>query len=115
MDGEPVTYKVGDKDLPGVRGESFLLTLTKPEPCDFLPGHGKLLMTVVESFEDVSDLGWWEKYDKDDWDAKRKMEVKEYFVHRKNGKMHWEMFNGTGFAYNEKTITHFADILPPVI
>lgn len=60
-------------------------------------------------------IGWWRRYDKDDWDAKRKMEVKEYFVHRKGDKMHWEMFNGTGFAYNEKTITHFADILPPVI
>jgi hypothetical protein len=36
-----------------------------------------------------------------------------YFVQRKDGKIHWEIWNGAGWAYNEKVITHWAKINPP--
>jgi hypothetical protein len=36
-----------------------------------------------------------------------------YFVHRKDGKLHWEIWNGAGWAYNEKVITHWAKITKP--
>ena len=36
-----------------------------------------------------------------------------YFVHRKDGKVHWEIWNGSGWAYNEKVITHWAKITLP--
>lgn len=36
-----------------------------------------------------------------------------YFVHRKDGKVHWEIWNGAGWAYNEKVITHWAKITSP--
>jgi hypothetical protein len=36
-----------------------------------------------------------------------------YFVHRKDGKIHWETWNGAGWAYNEKVITHWAKITTP--
>lgn len=36
-----------------------------------------------------------------------------YFVHRKDGKVHWETWNGAGWAYNEKVITHWAKITSP--
>ena len=36
-----------------------------------------------------------------------------YFVHRKDGKVHWEIWNGAGWAYNEKTITHWTKITNP--
>ena len=36
-----------------------------------------------------------------------------YFVQRKDGKIHWEIWNGAGWAYNEKVITHWAKIFPP--
>lgn len=31
----------------------------------------------------------------------------KYLVVRKDGKIHFEVYNGTGWAYNEKAITHF--------
>jgi hypothetical protein len=36
-----------------------------------------------------------------------------YFVHRKDGKIHWETWNGAGWAYNEKVITYWAKITMP--
>ena len=29
-----------------------------------------------------------------------------YFVQRKDGTVHWEIWNGVGWAYNEKVIVH---------
>ncbi len=37
-----------------------------------------------------------------------------YFVHRKDGKVHWEIWNGSGWAYNENVITHWAKITKPI-
>ena len=37
----------------------------------------------------------------------------KYFVHRKDGKVHWETWNGSGWAYNETVITHWQEIEPP--
>lgn len=37
----------------------------------------------------------------------------KYFVHRKDGKVHWETWNGSGWAYNENSITHWQEIEPP--
>jgi len=39
----------------------------------------------------------------------------KYFIHRKDGKVHWETCNGSGWAYNEKVITHWMEIHPPKI
>lgn len=36
-----------------------------------------------------------------------------YFVHRKDGKTHWEVWNGSGWAYNGNSITYWAEIKPP--
>jgi hypothetical protein len=33
-----------------------------------------------------------------------------YFVHRKDGKVHWEIWNGSAWAYNENSITHWKEI-----
>lgn len=38
----------------------------------------------------------------------------KYFVHRKDGKVHWETWNGSGWAYNGNVITHYQKINPPV-
>lgn len=37
----------------------------------------------------------------------------KYYVHRKDGKMHDETWNGTGWAYNGNVITHFMCVAPP--
>ncbi len=39
----------------------------------------------------------------------------KYFINRKDGKVHWETWNGSGWAYNEKVITHWMEIPKPII
>lgn len=39
--------------------------------------------------------------------TKQKLEYGKYLVVRKDGKVHFEIYNGTGWAYNENSITHF--------
>ncbi len=39
----------------------------------------------------------------------------KYFVRRKDGKIHWETWNGSGWAYNNDVITHYQEIKPPHI
>lgn len=36
-----------------------------------------------------------------------------YFVCRKDGKIHWETWNGSGWAYNHNSIKYFAEIIKP--
>jgi len=38
----------------------------------------------------------------------------KYFVRRKDGKIHWETWNGSGWAYNGNVITHFLEISAPL-
>lgn len=42
-------------------------------------------------------------------------EYDKYFVCRKDGKVHWETWNGSGWAYNHESITHWMVIAPPPI
>lgn len=37
----------------------------------------------------------------------QKLEYGKYLVVRKDGKIHFETFNGTGWAYNKGHISHF--------
>lgn len=39
----------------------------------------------------------------------------KYLICRKDGKIHWETWNGSGWAYNESVIVFWAVIVPPVI
>jgi len=39
--------------------------------------------------------------------TKQQLEVGKYLVVRKDGQIHMEMYNGTGFAYNDNSITNF--------
>ncbi len=51
----------------------------------------------------------WVKYNFHDTST-RPTKYGKYFVHRKDGKVHWETWNGNGWAYNEKVITHWCNI-----
>lgn len=39
----------------------------------------------------------------------------KYLITRKDGKIHWETWNGSGWAYNHNEIRHWAEIRPPYI
>ena len=38
----------------------------------------------------------------------------KYLVCRKDGKIHWETWNGSGWAYNGNTIKYWAVIVEPI-
>ena len=54
----------------------------------------------------------WVSYD---WDKPETRPTKygKYFVHRKDGKTHWETWNGSGWAYNGNVITFWMEVFPP--
>ena len=39
----------------------------------------------------------------------------KYLITRKDGKIHWETWNGSGWAYNHNEIRYWADIKPPCL
>lgn len=55
----------------------------------------------------------WIKYNFNDL-TKRPEKPDRYLVCRKDGKIHWEVWNDSGWAYNENSIEWFAIIYPPL-
>lgn len=45
--------------------------------------------------------------------SSRPLEYGRYFVMRKDGKVHWEVWNGASWAYNENSIMWWAKIELP--
>jgi hypothetical protein len=39
----------------------------------------------------------------------------KYLITRKDGKIHWETWNGSGWAYNHNEIRYWAEIKPPFL
>jgi hypothetical protein len=60
----------------------------------------------------IADVSGWVSYD---WNKPETRPTKygKYFVHRKDGKVHWETWNGSGWAYNGNVITFWMEVLPP--
>lgn len=54
----------------------------------------------------------WIAYDWNNIESRPK-ETGKYFIHRKDGKVHWETWNGSGWAYNGNVITHYKQVNPP--
>uniref|UniRef100_UPI004047B217 hypothetical protein n=1 Tax=Roseivirga sp. TaxID=1964215 RepID=UPI004047B217 len=67
---------------------------------------------TVDKLCDLSIISNWVAYDWNDISS-RPHKYGKYFVHRKDGKVHWETWNGSGWAYNEKVITHWQEVKPP--
>jgi len=72
---------------------------------------------VLNAISDALEQGskaTWTAYDWNDRSS-RPTEYGKYFICRKDGKVHWETWNGTGFAYNNNVITHWMKIVKPRI
>lgn len=54
----------------------------------------------------------WVKFDFDRIET-RPIEAGKYLVIRKDGKVHWERWNGSGWAYNHNEIRYWGIIWPP--
>lgn len=52
-----------------------------------------------------------------DWNKieTRPTEYGKYLICRKDGKIHWETWNGSGWAYNHNEIRFWAVIVPPCL
>lgn len=57
-------------------------------------------------------LSYWVAFD---WNIKETHPPKydKYLICRKDGKIHWETWNGSGWAYNHNEIKFYAIIAPP--
>lgn len=81
-------------------------------------GHKTAMQEFFEGIDMLRDLEFgaykWVEYD---WDNRESHPEKygKYFVRRKDGKIHWETWNGSGWAYNGNVITHYVVIYPPDI
>jgi hypothetical protein len=70
------------------------------------------ILEEIKMLEHKSSTHSWIKYS---WDNPISHPPKygKYFVQRKDGKVHWETWNGAGWAYNESSIDYWAKINPP--
>ena len=102
------------KNLPGIGGTSFVITLknTQFSQTPVSPIVETSIQTEVESVEEVRECGFWVPYDREAKDNREKIPCDKYLVQRKDGKIHFEDYNGTGWAYNDKVITHYSKIHP---
>jgi hypothetical protein len=66
-------------------------------------------MTRNENLKVVNE---WVAFFKDEENTYPK-EYGKYFVCRKDGKVHWETWNGSGWAYNHNEIIFWSKIIPP--
>ena len=57
-------------------------------------------------------LSHWVEFDFNDIST-RPTSYGKHLVCRKDGKIHWEAWNGSGWAYNHNSITHWAVIKSP--
>ena len=84
----------------------FFLALKMPEK------YNHDIFNLLNSVSQNKPPAIWIKYDRLNM-QNRPPHSGKYFVHRKDGKIHWETWNNCGFAYNDNVITHFLKIYKP--
>ncbi len=95
---EEVLYSLSDEDVhfkKGTYAEELALTAIK---------------VYHDQFQNEPDSKWI-KYDFNIIESRPKETIK-YVVQRKDGKIHMEKWNGSGWAYNGNVITHYLIIKP---
>lgn len=72
-------------------------------------------LSDLEQEFNVNKIAWyrWIKFDFNIL-ASRPTTCGKYFVCRKDGKIHMETWNGSGWAYNHNEIRYYAEIINPV-
>jgi len=60
----------------------------------------------------LSNVSYWVAFD---WDKPetRPKKYGKYLICRKDGKIHWETWNGSGWAYNHNEIRYWMEVKPP--
>ncbi len=103
-----------------IRGWGWIKTLLKDEKglCDinrvndFQDEIGKFItQAITEKLNNNSPT--WIDFDFNDL-TKRPIEYGKHLICRKDGKIHWETWNGSGWAYNHNEIVKFLIIPKPL-
>ena len=83
--------------------------------------HGISLPAILQDYKEwlikkniVSEKPVWIDFDFDKIET-RPPKYDKYFVQRKDGKIHWETWNGSGWAYNGNAIIRWCKIEAPKI
>ena len=71
-----------------------------------------LVELELKKLENLHKINSWIPYDYSNQKT-HPTKYGKYFVHRKDGKTHWETWNGTGWAYNNNMITFYMEIVAP--
>lgn len=69
------------------------------------------LLDLVSSYTELPPTDW-VTYNFEVIES-RPPEYGKYLICRKDGKIHWETWNGSGWAYNNNEIRYWARISPP--
>ena len=86
---ENLSYE-GDKTLDSIKFEVDMLVQT---------GNKNSTEWIPFDFEDIKS---------------RPTEYGKYLICRKDGKIHWETWNGSGWAYNHNEVRFWAKIINPI-
>lgn len=75
--------------------------------------RGKLLLSPEKPMiERTYSVINWVEFDFDKIET-RPPKYGKYLITRKDGKIHWETWNGSGWAYNHNEIKYWTEINPP--
>ena len=72
----------------------------------------QVVSETLEQLLPQTAAAYWIKFNFDDVST-RPTSYGKHLVCRKDGKIHWEAWNGSGWAYNHNSITHWAVIKSP--
>jgi hypothetical protein len=76
--------------------------------------HNEPIETTADKLLDLFAVINWVAFD---WNKieTRPTAYGKYLICRKDGKIHWETWNGSGWAYNNNEIRYWAVIVPPCL
>jgi hypothetical protein len=76
--------------------------------------HNEPIETTADKLLDLFAVINWVAFD---WNKieTRPTAYGKYLICRKDGKIHWETWNGSGWAYNNNEIRFWAVIVPPCL
>lgn len=86
-----------------------IISYSKENGINITFGLLSLIEKALIAYDEIVTIQNWLEFDFNTLE-KRPKKYGKYFVMRKDGKVHWETWNGQYWAYNGNVITHFAEI-----
>lgn len=86
------------------------------ESCAYREGYVKAMCDAINLVKNLTipDVINWVAYDFR-VQLSHPPQYGKYLICRKDGKIHWETWNGSGWAYNHTVIRYWAELIPPCL